>query len=218
MADILIDQAKLEQLKLHLAAHKESLASFGANYGDMEALVTEMALGHAGAPVGPTVYAQRDQRWTAEKLGFSTSLTLGGYGCLVSSMASILTDAAADAQWTPAALNSWLRLNNGFSDSTNFIFAAVDKLGIVKFETLADYQNPAPVAQLDEYVKNGGYVLVKVDFDPRTIAVEQHYCRYLGDGKVMDPWHGDIASLVGRYRGKTTAEIIWRAAYYQRAK
>ncbi len=39
-----------------------------------------------------TVYNQRNPLWAAAKLGTSSS-TIGGYGCLISCVASMLTDA-----------------------------------------------------------------------------------------------------------------------------
>jgi hypothetical protein len=181
--------------------------------GTVERLESQM-LSEIEAP--PTTYAQHDPRWAGSRLG-SSPYTLGGQGCLISSVASMLADVSGDPKWTPQELNTWLTVNHGYSGGSNFIFNSIDALGIVKYESLADYAMPAPMDKIERYLSEGGYVIVKVDFNPATMQVEQHYCRYLGNGRVMDPWYGDIADIVPRYRGKTAAEAIWRAVYYKRA-
>jgi hypothetical protein len=47
-------------------------------------------------------------------------------------------------------------------------------------------------------------------------GVPQHWVRYLGQGKIVDPWFADIADLLPRYAEKNLAEAIWAAAYYKR--
>lgn len=161
-----------------------------------------------------TVYSQRDLKWAGDKLGTSAT-TIGGYGCLMTDVASMLTDAGY--KFTPQELNAWLIQNGGYTNGNLLVYAAIDKLGVVKFYNLIDCANiPAPVAQFDALVKQGDFVIVKVDFNPKTMQVEEHWVRYLGDGKMMDPWVGDIDSIVPRYKGKDAAQAILRAVIYKR--
>jgi len=85
---------------------------------------------------------------------------------------------------------------------------------IIMRVTLARYSGPAPVEQIEKYVADGGYVIIMV----KRAGVPQHWVRYLGKGKIVDPWFADIADLLPRYTGKDLAEAIWAAAYYQRVK
>jgi hypothetical protein len=178
--------------------------------------VAPLLLQHGDGAPAPTVttYNQRNPLWGAAKLGTSNT-TVGGYGCLMTCAASMLTDAGA--AMNPLQLNNWLKANGGFTGSNLFVFASVDKLNVVKFYNLIDCAStPAPVAQLDELVSQGDFVIVKVDFDPATIRTEEHWVRYLGNGQMMDPWQGDIAPITPRYRGKDAAQAILRAAIYKR--
>ena len=129
----------------------------------------------------------------------------------------MLTDAGV--AMTPDALNTWLIANGGYADGNLFVFNSVDKLGVVKFDTIIECANvPAPVADLFERVKLGDFVIVKVDFDPKTKEFEQHWVRYVGNGQMFDPWQGDIATITPRYRGKDAAQAILRAAIYRKVK
>lgn len=159
-----------------------------------------------------TLYNQRDPKWAAQRLGTSNT-TIGSDGCLLTAYASAMSDAGKVI--TPDALNIWLTANGGYANGNRFIFAAPDKLGVLKFESLVDYQNPAPINKINDYINAGGFVLVQVDFNPDR-AMQPHWCRYIGGGEVIDPWYGDIAKLTPRYRGKDAAEAIWRAAYYRK--
>ncbi len=76
------------------------------------------------------------------------------------------------------------------------------------------HNDAAPVDQIEKYVADGGYTIVMV----KRAGVPQHWMRYRGQGKIVDPWFADIAELLPRYTGKDLAEAIWAAAYYQRVK
>ena len=159
-----------------------------------------------------TIYNQRDPRWAAQRLGTS-NVTIGSYGCLITAYASALSDAGK--VMTPDQLNTWLIQNGGYIQGNLFVFNAPDKLGVLKFDNVADYPKPAPIDVLDQYVQAGGYIFVQVDFNPDQ-SMQPHWCRYIGGGSIIDPWYGDIAPLTPRYRGRNAAEAIWRAAYYKR--
>lgn len=169
-------------------------------------------------PKQVTIYAQRDPQWASVKLGKS-KYTIGSSGCLISSVASCLTDAGY--KLTPKEFNDWLIAYGGYSmDKDNqlvdFIFAAPNRLGVILMDGLIECANtPAPIAELDRRISKGDYVVVKVDFDPKTIQVEQHWCRYIGGGQVVDPWYADIAPIVPRYRGRDAAQAIIYAVIYK---
>jgi hypothetical protein len=161
-----------------------------------------------------TVYSQRDPAWSMVKLGTS-AVTIGSHGCLITCAASMLTDAGK--LFTPALLNAWLILNGGYAGDNLFVFAAIDKLNAVKFEYMVECATkPAPMAQLEQEIAAGKFVIVKVDFNPATIATEEHWVRYLGDGQMFDPWQGDIAPIVPRYRGANAAQAILKCLVYRK--
>lgn len=223
MGTLLISEAKLTELANLLGAARDSLRAQGDVYGKMEESLIALSLTDADNNPGPTVYGQRDPRWSTRHLGTSAS-TIGAEGCLVTALASVVTDASGDPQWTPPALHDWLLERGGFvnddgsqDNAKRMVWATIDALGIVRYQSKLDYNNPAPMEQIEKHISAGGYVLVKVDFDRNTRQVEQHWCRYLGDGKIVDPWYGDVADIVPRYRGNTPAAAIWSATYYVKA-
>ena len=179
---------------------------------ELQHLLDALSAGGDVQPPKYTIYNQRDPRWAADRLGTSNT-TIGSDGCLITSYASAVSDAGRKIQ--PDELNTWLIANNGYVSGNHFVFSAPDRLGVLLFDKIVDYNNPAPVAAMNEYINAGGYILVMVDFNPDP-AMQQHWCRYIGAGEIIDPWYGDVSELTPRYRGKNAAEAIWRAAYYKK--
>src|SRR5437773_206529 len=56
-------------------------------------------------------YSRKDSQWASQNLGTS-SYTMAGYGCAVTSMAMELKFRGADVD--PGKLNQWLTANGGF--------------------------------------------------------------------------------------------------------
>jgi hypothetical protein len=178
---------------------------------DVQAL--RVALDSPPVVASPAVYSQRDPKWASLPMGFTRN-TIGAYGCLISSVASCLTDAGK--VYTPETLNAWLTLNGGYTGG-NFIFNSIDKLNVLKYEYLIDCPStPAPMTQLEQEISAGKFIVIKVDFNPATLTIEEHWGRYIGADKMIDPWYGDIATITPRYRGASSAQAILRAAVYRR--
>lgn len=198
-----------EKRAAYIAAFEKAAADLGA-LRDL-VFADDMLEGGGTVPIA-TTYNQRNPLWAAAKLGTSSKSTIGGYGCLISSVASMLTDAGA--VMNPLQLNQWLNANGGFSGGTQFVFASVDKTNVVKFYNIIECANiPAPIDQLDAFVNQGDFVIVKVN---NGIPPDFHWGRYIGGGKMIDPLHGDIAPITPRYKGKDAAECILRAVFYKK--
>lgn len=160
---------------------------------------------------GVTVYSQRDPKWAAVRMGTSIG-TIGSVGCLITSIASMLTDAGKT--YTPDTLNSWLVQNGGYVSGNLFVYASVDKLGMTQFKTRIDCPTTAaPISQLDAEIAASNFVLVKVN---NGLPPDYHWVRYIGEGKMIDPWYGDIATITPRYKGANAAECIRAAVIYKR--
>jgi hypothetical protein len=165
------------------------------------------------APPAFTIYSQRDPKWAAQLMGYTRN-TIGAYGCLISSVASCLTDAGK--VYTPETLNAWLTLNNGYTGG-NFFFNSIDRLNAIKYEYMIECATkPAPMPQIEQEINAGKYIVIKVDFNPATLVVDEHWVRYIGADKMIDPWYSDIITVTPRYRGANTAQAILRAAVYRR--
>jgi len=176
--------------------------------------------------IKPRPFSMRDPRWYAARLGTSKE-TIGAAGCLITSIASMLCDIGYETN--PAAFNDWLRQNGGYASGNEFIWASIEKLGakvVNDIEYSVGHPTDEEIAFLRSFMKNGYYIIVKVDIDLATRLVDRHYVRLLAideDGKnadIMDPWplaeQGNLIRLCPRY-GNTLKFALWRAVIYSAA-
>jgi hypothetical protein len=128
---------------------------------------------------------------------------------------------------TPAVLNSWLRIHNGYYHDNLVIFQAIEPLGATMVKLITCPSTPAPVGILNNYLSSGDYaVIVKVDAAPGG-TVQPHYVladhTYISmpDAKLMDPWRAPGAPPVnmGYYcpAGWTAVRAILQAVVYKLA-
>lgn len=200
----------LQELTAAHAQYEAAIAAVTAAEERIRHAMQALRMGDDGAQ-HVTVYGQRDQPWASDQLGFDGN-TMASSGCLVSDVASILTDAGRVI--TPGDLNKWLKQNHGFVNGDDFVYSSVNPFGLIKFRTFVDCPDtPAPVAQLDAELVKGNYVLVKIKVSDK---VPSHYLRWVGAGSVMDPYYADISPLVPRYRGRDAAQAILRYVIYDR--
>jgi hypothetical protein len=165
-------------------------------------------------------YSQRDVEWADDQLGSSPDLTVGQAGCLISSVASTLSDLT-DRVIAPGELNQWLKKNGGFTGGGLFVWDSITSLGLRRAETISCATQPAPIKRLAEALASGAGVVVQVDAKPGG-APDQHWVRLLAvddkDGQIMDPWQlaGKELIALSRYfaSGWTPARAIFMAVVY----
>lgn len=168
-----------------------------------------------------TAYSQRDTQWAHEGLGHQASPTMGAAGCLVTSVASVVTDLT-DQPLGPGYLNDWLRQNKGFASGNLFVFASVVPLGLQLTELIRSQSQPAPIARLAELLDDGAAIIVLVDINPGG-GLDTHWVRLLSvdekDGQIMDPWQmpGKEYVRLSTYfaSGWTPARAIFTSAVYR---
>jgi hypothetical protein len=166
-------------------------------------------------------YSQRDVEWADDRLGNSPDLTVGQAGCLITSMASALSDLTGRVI-APGELNQWLKQNGGFTGGGLFVWDSVASLGLRRAETISCAKQPAPVKRLAEALASGAGVIVEVDAKPDG-ALDQHWVRLLAvddnDGQIMDPWQlaGKELIALSHYfaSGWTPARAIFMAVVYR---
>jgi hypothetical protein len=140
-----------------------------------------------------TWYSQSDKRWAKEKLGFS-NLTIGNYGCTVTSIANWLKFFGIDV--TPQAVNDRLRAVNGFANDSFGNKALVIWTKLPKaFPTIKFiWRN-----YIYDNLKVSWYVYVK----RIPVLVEcrvknfRHWVLFIGNRKMVDP-------LIGGERSTST--------------
>lgn len=114
--------------------------------------------------------SQRDPQWSNTKLG-NTNLTLGDYGCLVTSLAMLKGT-------TPDKVNGALVKKNGFTSEGYLIHNVADKtLGI------------GNGAKKGKNWKPGYDTVAEVSFNGA-----QHFVVWRTDGTILDPWTGKAES------------------------
>lgn len=117
--------------------------------------------------------SQRDQRWAKKKLG-NSNLTIGDYGCVITSLAMMLDT-------TPDKINEYLKKHGGFQGA----LVVWDKVpGFVKVGW--QYNNAAVLAAIKKY----GACMVRTDFDGNPRTDGDHYVVFIGNHKLLDPWTG----------------------------
>src|SRR5690349_14072462 len=137
-------------------------------------------------------FSQTDPQWKATPLGFDKSSTIGGYGCLLTSMTMCATHYGAP-DLTPATLNEKMKAIGGFQAGTAFIVAWM--IGNIVPGMKLDYRScagsPAPLAEIDNHLAMNLPVILEVDYSP-SAGLQTHYMvAYAKDGDeylVYDPY------------------------------
>ncbi len=181
-----------------------------------------------------TNYSQVDDAWGRVMLGVSSS-TIGGYGCLICSIASGLTDVGVKINGLPAdppQLNRWLARNKGFTAASGssqrnlFIFNSLRPLGVELVDYVDCRKSRAPVAKVvDALEAENQFVAIQVDFKPGGSQAQQHWVRaihsYGPDILIMDPWlrgSAENVHLMTRYAIPSwddPSRAIFRIAAYR---
>ena len=137
-------------------------------------------------------FSQTDPQWKATLLGFDRTSTIGGYGCLLTSMTMCATHYGS-SDLTPAGLNDRMKAIGGFQAGTAFMIPAA--IGSIVPGMLMDYRNcggsPAPLAEIDNHLAMNLPVIFEVDYSPAP-GVQTHYMVTYGksdnDYLMYDPY------------------------------
>jgi hypothetical protein len=152
-------------------------------------------------------YSQRNSSWKDVRLGSTahtvSSCTIGNYGCAMTCGAMLnQMETGGDASTvTPKDLNTWLINNGGYQYSDSYALlvwskvAEMDGAGGLIFEGSNSVWNNW--SYLDSELAAGRKVIVKVDFNINTAAIEGHWVLVMeknGESgkpesyKIYDPW------------------------------
>jgi hypothetical protein len=120
--------------------------------------------------------SQRDPRWANKKLGTS-NVTIGGYGCFITSIAYVIGT-------TPDVVNERMKAVKGYQDGNLVIWSKIPEAfpGITISHLLQTYNNDVVKANLP--------ALITVNGAP--IGSPLHMVVYVGNGLCMDPWVGKL--------------------------
>jgi uncharacterized protein YvpB len=159
-------------------------------------------------PLEVPLLSQKDSRWASETLGTS-AVTIGGYGCLITSVAMTCNYFGKDTD--PARLNDALIEVNGYESGNLLRFASVTTIyPDILVDWTAFLSNPED-EDIDWWLEVGVPVIVQVDYKPDTAVLEQHWVVIIGKDEhgylIADPIDGQVAYL-SRY-GKAYRMVVY---------
>jgi hypothetical protein len=140
--------------------------------------------------------SQNDFRWKSKKLG-SSSVTIGGYGCLLTCHSMLLTYFGHI--YLPDSLND-LYKEKGVYQDTNLINywkipSVFSDISCPSDGYLECPDTAAPLDIIDLYLNKGVPVIAKVDFDTSTTTVDSHFILIVGKDNdeylINDPQTGE---------------------------
>lgn len=162
---------------------------------------------------------QRDSRWANHILGQDTGhgKTIGNWGCLLV-VYNMLANYYKLTDQLPGTYNTYMVFAGGFNDQYivpgAFQVAHSDD---VSYEGFLNRGNSKMLPKLAEWLNAGKPVPVRVDFNPDTVAWEQHWVLLLeecdGDYKIADPWTGKTGMLSEIY--DVPGVDVLEAVFYQ---
>jgi hypothetical protein len=163
-------------------------------------------------PSNVIAYSQRDPLWAAKRL-LPSYATMGGSGCLVTSIAMKATEY--DQGVTPGNLCDCLCANGGFNSDGGLLFYQVDDcLPWLQFRGYTLWADTANMAMVEAALARGS-TIVKVDFYPSTEPIDSHFVYVSGwtdaghtDLAIIDPWTGERTTLMTKYPRATLAASI----------
>lgn len=172
--------------------------------------------------VDVSLLSQQDPRWKNTPLG-SSSVTIGGYGCLLTSMTMVANYYGFNE--TPATVNDKMKAVGGFQDALIMPYLFPKALpGMVYRDFVNCESSAAPMAEIDADLGLGKPVIVEVDYAPNA-GLQNHWIVLTGktgeDYTLADPWPFPCATtpetlLTSRYRfGGTPAQIIRAVVYLE---
>ena len=124
------------------------------------------------------ILSQRDPRWSGVTIGTS-NVTIGSHGCTI-------TCLAMAAGLTPDEINSRLLKVNGYANGNLVIWSKISEA----IPTLSNgiRSNVYDNDKVKEAISKNGFCLVEVD--GARIGASRHWCLYIGNGQMHDPWFG----------------------------
>lgn len=155
----------------------------------------------------PKLINQQDSRWANILLGFNTNSTynIKNYGCLISCLAMGL--CYYDYNTDPEDINNKLKKVGGFANGGNYVWHSVEKITTKMKEALVRVGDTYPatddhIKQIKEALDSGYPVMLHIDYNPKTVADDQHWVLAVGynpsdenDVTIVDPLGGTIKSL-----------------------
>jgi len=169
----------------------------------------------------PVLYAQRDPRWAGQRLGTADGITLGQYGCYVTSMAMLACYYGHPI--TPAALDDLYTARGIYVDGDmmpdDALHRAYPDLTLV---AVHDYSNaPADLGLLRTIAADPSLTaIIGLDFDHNpSDGVQTHFSPLASSDGVhvalADTWYGGVIADMTVNYGSDPATTIQKVVVYK---
>jgi len=152
------------------------------------------------------LFSQADSRWGSLKLRTSTTSTVKSDGCLLCCVATTLNYFGKEI--TPDRLNDDITRVKGWYQACRLTYGSITE---IYPDITVDWNNyiecadtGAPLDKIDAILVSGRIPIVKVDFNPKTSALEEHWVCIIGKDEansyiIMDPIDGSEQYFQSRY-------------------
>jgi hypothetical protein len=158
--------------------------------------------------------SQQDPQWKEKFLGSSSEITIGKFGCLLTSITMVANGFGYSE--TPASFNDKMNANGGFVGGLIRPTHVGNVFPGMRFQRRIQCNNPpAPLAEIDAVLASGLPVIVKVDSLPAA-GMQDHwiviYAKEGDDYLIQDTWRFPAETtrltLTSRYGFAGTPEQI----------
>ena len=175
----------------------------------------------------PNIYSQWDSRWANTLLGYNTNpqYNIYNYGCLITCLSMVARYYRKETD--PGSINATLKSINGYTASSgNYVYGSFTKIYSdikEKLTTTPAALTDAQMAEIRTAIDSRYPVMIKLDVNPRTVALDMHFVLIVGynasdenDLIIADPLGGKERSLkdyLGWYRPSARSTIEAYAIY-----
>lgn len=149
--------------------------------------------------------SQNDPRWRDDFLG-SSQVTIGAYGCAMCS--SLMAAQAFAVSKTPDEIALHSEVFDPISGALSWQPLAI-AIGVdfgYRYDTDTNpnprhmrVQESAARLHIDFLASLGIPAICKIDSNPNTPELDEHWVTYVGDGMCIDPWDGRLRPLGETY-------------------
>jgi len=149
------------------------------------------------------LFSQKNPLWGSQQLGFGNT-TIAIDGCVISILAAECKRRGKDTD--PGRLNQALKANQGFEGALVIWDTITKVFSDIKMDWDNFIRDAALVteAKIDAVLARKGTVMVQVDYNQATTALEPHWVSIIGKRlngyRAMDPIDGSIIDFNKRYK------------------
>lgn len=161
------------------------------------------------------IWSQRDPHWATQRLGIIDGTTIGGQGCLITSIAMMNAGFDPGNQLNPSQVDNLFTAQGGYANGNLVIWTAINRIlpNCALTGTISCAATAAPVQDLINHLEQQYLTILQVGFggDPKQMHFVLAYGHNGNDIMFHDPWYGDASSFATSKRygtGDSSKDIL----------